>query len=133
MISSLESIVFEDLDCLSPGELEASYRAICAMVLYRTALVASQPAPPRRQEIEAKIAARKWLVGDVGVITFPEACSAVSLDPDSARTKIARYADPSTPEAISRRKRCPRTHYVFGRRKDARSNPDSPRKDPPTG
>ncbi len=131
-MSPLDAIVLEDLDALSAGELEASYRAICAMVLCRTAVVSSQPAPPRRQEIEAKITARNWLAGSVGVITFPEACSAVSLDPDAARKRIASYADPSNPESISRRKRRPKNHYVFGRH-HGRTNPLAARQDSPAG
>lgn len=116
MASPLDGIVDDELDALSPGELAGGYRAICAMVLCRTAVVASNPAPPRRHEIEAKAIAKQWLAGKQGVISFSEACMAVSLDPDSARKRIAGYADPSSKEAISRGRRRPRNHYVFGRR-----------------
>lgn len=130
----LDAIVEADLEALLPGELAGSYRAICAMVLYRTAVVAGTPAPPRRQEIEAKQIAKRWLAGDMGIISFPEACMAVSIDPDAARKRIAGYADPNSPDAISRRKRRPKNHYVFGRRSsDARSDPHAPRKNPPAG
>lgn len=112
----LDQIVDDELAGLSPNELAGGYRAICAMVLCRTAVVASTPAPPRRQEIEAKAIAKKWLAGDRGVISFLEACMAVSLDPDSARKKIDGYADPASTEAISRGKRRPKNHFVFGRR-----------------
>lgn len=132
MASPLDAIVDGDLEALSPVELAGGYRAICAMVLCRTAVVASNPALPRRQEIEAKVIAKKWLAGDMGVISFPEACMAVSLDPDHARRKIAGYADPNSNESISRGKRRPRNHYVFGRRvSHARASTVHPKSDSP--
>ncbi len=132
MASGLDGIVDDELEALSPGELAGGYRAICAMVLCRTAVVASTPAPPRRQEIEAKAIAKQWLAGEQGVISFPEACMAVSLDPDSARKRIAVYADPDSKEAISRRRRRPRNHYVFGRRAaNARPSTVTPKSDSP--
>jgi hypothetical protein len=129
---ALDAIVDAGLEKLSRGELEAGYRAVCAMVLYRTAVVASNPAPPRRQEIDAKVTAKRWLAGDRGVITFPEACSAVDIDPDIARRKIEVYADPDSPSAISRRRRKPRNHFVFGRKAtDVGHRPLPPGQDPP--
>lgn len=133
-MNPLDAIVENDLDALSACELAGGYRAICALVLYRTAVVASNPAPPRRHDIEAKVTAKRWLAGNTGIITFPEACSAVSIDPDIARKKIAVYADPNSPDAISRRRRKPRNHYVFGRRtSDARLDPHAPGKNSPAG
>lgn len=133
--SSLDAIVEAGLEDLSRCELEGGYRAICTMLLYRTAVVAGKPAPPRRQEIEAKAIAKQWLAGRTGIVSFPEACMAVSLDPDSARKKITVYADPASPQAISRRRRRPRNHYVFGRRaSDGKQNPLNPRPaSPPPG
>lgn len=132
MPDPLDAIVDAGLEGLSRLELEAGYRAVCAVMLCRTAVVASNPAPPRKQEIEAKAVAKRWLAGDRGVITFPEACSAVELDPDIARHKISVYADPESTHAISRRRKRPKNHYVFGRKvSDARANPLAPSKDPP--
>lgn len=113
----LSHIVIDDLEARSADELTASYRAICALVLYRTALATTKPPQQRRQEIDQKVVARQWLAGDRGIITFPEACRALGYDPGVALRRLNACANPDKTAAISMGVRRPRRHYVFGRRK----------------
>ncbi len=89
----LEKVIEYEVSLLDRTEIAGAYRSICAMLLLRTATVVSKPARERNLETSQKRTAERWMNGQVGVITFEEACRAIDVDPTVLRKQIENYAE----------------------------------------
>jgi len=130
--AALEQVVDLELAERSSVEIACAYRALCAAILLRTAMVAKAKTPPKKQEIDQKRTAVKWVDGGQGVITFEAACEALDMPPERARNAINEYVRGDESGAINTM-RCKKPHsrVVTGGRYVARSFPDPVRKDAP--
>ena len=128
MDNALSQVIDHQLEERTPVELAYAYRALCASLLVRTAMIHASKAPRRKDEVENRRAAKEWVASSGGIISFRDACNAVDLDPQRAIDGIRRYAETAGAGAISKSKR-PRSHYVFGRINRNARNPKHPTAD----
>lgn len=127
--SALEQVVDYELADRSRAEIACAYRALCAAVLLRTAMVVRAKAPPRKVEIDQQKTAVRWVAGSHGVLRFSDCCEALDMDPGRAREAIGRYARSRGESPINRLCRKPHSRMVFGKKRYAsseRSRTDSP-------
>jgi hypothetical protein len=110
---ALEQVVDMELAERSSEEIACAYRALCAAILLRTAMVARAKTPPRKVELDQKRTAIRWVAGGRGVITFESACEALDMAPDRARKSIGDYVRGGPGGAISNGKK-PRSRMVTG-------------------
>ena len=103
----------EELSTLPREVIGAGWRAICCMMLLRTANTIRRPAPDRKMEACQKLVAQRWLEGG-GVLDFAACCEALDVEPDRALQGIYRYAEDDRRRAINRRAST-RNHVVFGK------------------
>jgi hypothetical protein len=103
----------EELSTLPREIIGAGWRAICCMMLLRTANTIRRPTPDRKMEATQKLVAQRWLEGG-GVLDFEACCEALEVDPDKALKGIYAYAEDDRKRAINRRASC-RNHVVFGK------------------
>lgn len=114
MSNALAQVIDFQLEQRSSVELACAYRALCCAVMVRTAVIHAAKPTIRREEIEGRRAAQKWVAGNHGIIKFSEACEALDCDPDVIRRGIKEHVEKMADPAI-RKSRKPLTHYVFGR------------------
>lgn len=110
----IDQIIDLELEQRESDEIAAAYRAICAMLIVKSATTTSKPSRLRKMEATQKIAARDWLQGGSGLITFEEACEALDVDPDMARRGIDAHAEAAERGAINKTAVSSR-RTVFGR------------------
>jgi hypothetical protein len=103
----------EELSTLPREVIGAGWKAICCMVMLRTANTIRRPAPDRKMEACQKLVAQRWLEGG-GILDFPACCEALDVEPEQALRGILRYAEDDRVRAINRRA-SPRNHIVFGK------------------
>lgn len=118
---ALEQVVDMELADRSGEEIACAYRALCAAILLRTAMVARAKTPPRKVELDQKRTAIKWVTGGRGVITFEACCEALNMVPDRARQSIGDYVRGGPGGAISNGKK-PHSRMVTGGRYAPRPN-----------
>lgn len=92
MSHALSQCVDLELKDRSAEEIACAYRALCAALLLRTAMMAKAKTPERKVELDQKRTAMGWVGGGHGVVTFEDACEALDLVPDSARRAILAHA-----------------------------------------
>lgn len=110
----IDQIIDLELEQRDSDEIAAAYRAICAMLIVKSATTTSRPSRLRKIEAKQKIAAQNWLLGGQGLITFEEACEALDVDPGRARKGIQAHAEAVERGAIN--KTAVSSHRtVFGR------------------
>lgn len=118
----LDQIVDLELAARTPDEIAASYRALCAMILARTATVTRHHVRPRKSEATQKRTAIEWMRGGTGLITFEAACEAMEVAPDAARGALERYAEGRPDDPINKRVpqsgRSPNS-FIFGKPRHA--------------
>lgn len=119
MSNALAQCVDLELADRSTVEIASAYRALCAAILLRTAMVARAKTPPRKMEVEQKRTALSWVDGGQGLITFEEACQALEMQPERARSSIHTYAQARGDRSINTMSYRPRSRTVFGRRNHA--------------
>lgn len=128
--AALEQVVWHDLQERSSAEIACAYRALCAAMLLRTAMVVRSKCPPRKVEVDQRRTALNWIGKTHGTLSFRACCEALDMAPDAAENAIWRYARGEGGEAISRvRFKKPHSRMVFGRKRNAPSQPVLPRQD----
>jgi len=113
--AAINHVIDAELEQRSGDEIEWAHRALCSMILVKTAMASERPAVHSKEAVYQKCAAQDWLEGGVGVWTFEEVCEGVGLHPDRARESIRRHAGASLRAPINRESR-----RTFGR------NPNDP-------
>lgn len=78
---------------LLPAEIEGAWKLLCTNVLMRAAHVVRGSNYTNKEWLRQKKEAMRWIYGSRGIITFEDACSAVGMDPDRARSMIAEKYD----------------------------------------
>ncbi len=114
---ALAQVIDYELDERMSDEIGAAYQSLCCMILLRTTLACSHKvtsAAANKTEAHNKRAARRWVDGGVGVLTFESVCESLDLDPSYTRKGILRYAD-SILDGTIKKARKPKTHIAFGR------------------
>lgn len=114
---ALAQIIDYELEGLMADEVGAAYQSLCCMMLMRTTLACSHKissATTNKTEAHNKRAARRWIEGGVGVLTFESVCESLDLDPAYTKKGILRYVD-SIMEGTIKKARKPKTHIAFGR------------------
>lgn len=124
---ALAQCVAIELGDRSSVEIAGAYRALCAAILLRTAMVARAKTPPRKQDVDQKRTAIKWVAGGRGLITFEEACSALEMNPDRARNSIRKYVSGGCGGSINKGR--PRSRTIYARRKYAPRPVDDDRRE----
>lgn len=128
--NALEQVVDLELSERSSEEIACAYRALCAAILLRTAVISRTKPRPRKVDLDQKRTAVGWATdGRQGVLSFEACCEAVGYDPEVTREAIRRYAESTRSDPINtmkpERKR-PRSRMVFGRKLYVRSRKTSP-------
>jgi hypothetical protein len=114
---ALAQVIDYELGERMADEIGAAYQSLCCMILLRTTLACSHKistAGANKTEAHNKRAARRWIDGGVGVLTFESVCESLDLDPDYTRKGIIQYAE-SVMSGTIRKARKPKTHIAFGR------------------
>lgn len=88
-------------------------------MLVRTALALASKRTDRADVIANRRAAKDWLNGKRGVLSFSDACSTLDVDPAKAKQAILDYAAEAASCPIKRSRHRPHSHIVFGRMKYA--------------
>lgn len=127
--NALAQVVDLELAERSSEEIACAYRALCAAVLLRTAVIAKARPRPRKVELDQRRTATTWAAsGNQGILSFDDCCEAVGYDPDRTRNKLMRYAAGQGDSSIntSGERRQARSRMVFGRRLYVRSRSAPP-------
>lgn len=119
-------VIDEELDALSPHELEGCWRSLCAMMLLRTANLLTSQMLSRKEFAIQRRAAREWIDGKMrGVITFQAACEALDLEEECVRRGLFLHAESGNWEAINK---MGLRRHVFGKLHESPAkNPAAPR------
>jgi len=88
MADRMDQVIEAQLSSLSTPEIAGAYRSLCGMMLALTAISFRRRKVSRKDEIENRSAARKWVSSRDGVITFGEVCEVLNLDSDRARQAL---------------------------------------------
>lgn len=87
-MNSLDQVIEAQLVNLSSAEIAGAYRALCGMMLTLTAISYRRRRVWCKDEVRGRQAAREWIDGRHGVISFTEACEELNLDTDRAREAL---------------------------------------------
>jgi|DEB0MinimDraft_10_1074344.scaffolds.fasta_scaffold03241_14 hypothetical protein len=99
-----QELIDHDLSSLSGDEISGGWRSICAMILLRTVSSVSRSQEARISKAEARLqykAAKEWMAGKAGLISFEEVLSALELEEQYVRNGIDRYAKTAVSRAIN--------------------------------
>lgn len=84
MADPLDQVIEAQLADLSTPEIAGAYRSLCGMMLALTAIAYRRRKVHRKDEVYSRSAARQWVQGKHGVISFEEACEVLNLDTERA-------------------------------------------------
>lgn len=110
-MTPMDNVAEASLEGLCAQELASAYKALCGMMLIQTAIAFKKRQCHRKDTAKERNAARQWVAGAAGVLTFGECCEVMGMDED--RTRRALYG-----LAVEERK-APINHVVFGVRRNA--------------
>jgi hypothetical protein len=126
--NAVAQVVDLELAERTSDEIACAYRALCAAVLLRTAVVTKARSRPRKVELDQKRTAAQWAeAGRQGILSFDQCCEAVGYDPDRTRQQILRHAAMAgvAPINTNGERKQARSRMVFGRKLYVRSRSSS--------
>ena len=89
----MEQTIDAQIAHLLPSEIAGAYKALCSMLMIQTA-VSYRTRVRRKDDAWNRRTAQLWIIdGDVGAITFAQACEACEVTPEVARKGFSRIAD----------------------------------------
>lgn len=88
----IEQAIESQLADRTPEELAGAYRALCGMMLVYSAIAVRRKRITRNDDAYQKNAAKAWLAGKRGIITFPECCAALEMNACKAAKAITDVA-----------------------------------------
>lgn len=88
----IEQAIEAQLEERTPEELAGAYRALCGMMLVYSALAVRKRRINRNDDAYQKNAAKAWLAGKRGIITFPECCVVLDMNACKAAKAIMDVA-----------------------------------------
>jgi hypothetical protein len=93
-MNTMDNVIDASLEGLGPDEIAGAYRSLCGMMLIQTALSFRSRRPCRRKEdVRERRAAREWVDGAPGVLTFTECCDAMGMDEETTRKAMTGLAE----------------------------------------
>lgn len=88
----IDQAIEAQLEERTPEELAGAYRALCGMMLVYTAFAMRKRHILRSDDAYQKNAAKAWLGGRGGIISFPECCAVLDMNQRKAKQAIREFA-----------------------------------------
>lgn len=88
----MEQALSVTLEDRTAEELAGAYRALCAMMLLHTAQSFRKARLSCNEDVYRRKAARQWVRGACGAISFPECCEVLGLNVRKAKQAITEFA-----------------------------------------
>jgi hypothetical protein len=91
--AAIDQVIAASLESISTQEIAGAYRCLCGMMLTQTAVAYRKRAIHRKDDCRSRAAARRWVDGRHGILSFTECCDCLNLDIERARAALQSFAD----------------------------------------